>query len=89
MAAPPSSAASNSKACPKRAATALEHAHGLGRDLAADAVAGKNCNQRLHLGSAPRARRFVTFDVGQLAAQEAELIDAVQQAVAREGFQRE
>ena len=60
--------------------------HRLGRDFAADAVAGEEPRSAPSLAM-PHARRFVALDVAQLAAQIAEFIDAVQQAVPREGLQ--
>ena len=84
MAAPPSSASWNSKAWPKRAATALEHAHRLGGDLAADAVAGEHRDQRAALRTHCDGPLRSARSRGCWLRRIAEFIEAVQQAVPRE-----
>jgi hypothetical protein len=84
----PPAAARRSRRSPRRRATPLrierngrsarngfERAQRLGRDFGADAVAGENRDQRVHHGSRKRALRFVTLDVGELAAQIAEFVE--------------
>ena len=65
-------------------AIACSTAHRLGDDLRADAIAGQHRDLRLH--AAGRARRRAIS--ASLREQEAELIDAVEQAVARKRLDR-
>ena len=63
-----------------------ERPHGLGGDLAADAVAREDGDQSLQLEAPPHG--FVALDLGQLAAQIAELIEPIEQAMARKRLDR-
>ena len=65
----------------------LEHAHAFGDDLGTDAIARDDRDFCFHLWPSSVAL-LVGADGGVLREQEAELIDAIQQAVARETFER-
>ena len=65
----------------------FEHANAFGDDFGTDAIARDDGNFCFHLGPSSVAL-LVGGDRGVLREQEAELIDAVQQAVTRETFER-
>ena len=80
---PPKGFSSSDEFVAEALADLFEHADAFGDDLGTDAIAGDDRNGGFH-----RWLLLVRFDGCVLREQEAELIDAIQQAVARETFER-